>query len=273
MATSLEHDPDQVLRALEQNLWEMWSRFGRGEQCALHETDDATWFDTPIPTLPYNAVVRFSPAADTDRRIDALFDHYRRRGMPFVWIVHPSARPLSLADRLLERGLEEAEACPGMSRELDILPPREGPPLGITIAEVTDARNTDSVLELVAWRWSVPDEARRQLTGVTRAFGIGQPEGAVRVWLAQRDGAPVAKIIVQRSGSVAGIYGVATKPEARGQGRARTLTIHALHEARAAGCTRAVLHSTPVALGLYEKLGFRTHGIFRIFAPPGALHL
>ena len=190
-----------------------------------------------------------------------------------MWIVHPSASPKDLGERLRVRGLEEAESCPGMSMVLDELPPASPAPPSTTITEVTDTREADSVLELVAWRWSVPAEARPQLAAVTRAFGIGYPGSAVRVWIARREGTPVAKIIMQQVEAVAGIYGVATKPEARGQGLARTLTLHALHEARASGCTRAVLHSTPMAQALYERLGFRTYGDFRIFAAPGALHL
>lgn len=273
MGRSAEDESQPILRALEDNLWEMWSRFGRGDQCTLHETRDATWFDTPITTLPYNAVIRFSAGDDGDSRIDELFAHYRRRQMPFVWIVHPTASPGDLAERLSARGLEEAESCPGMSMPLSQLPPRSAMPAGTTLTEITDARDADAVLELVAWRWNVPAGARAQLAAVTRAFAIGLPGSAVRVWLALHDGVPVAKIIMQRVAEVAGLYGVATKPEARGQGLARTLTLHALHEARASGCTRAVLHSTPMAQALYERLGFRTYGMFRIFAAPGALHL
>jgi hypothetical protein len=34
-----------------------------------------------------------------------------------------------------------------------------------------------------------------------------------------------------------------------------------------------VLHSTPMASSLYERLGFRAHATFRVYAPPRALHL
>jgi len=72
-----------VLDALESNLWAMWSRFGRGDEGALHEHEDALHFDTLIPTLPYNAVLRFNAATDADRQIDAIFEHYRQRDVPF----------------------------------------------------------------------------------------------------------------------------------------------------------------------------------------------
>lgn len=61
-----------VCRGLEENLWSLWSRFGRGDGCSLHEEHGAAWFDTPIPTLPYNAVIRFTSEHDVDRRIDAF---------------------------------------------------------------------------------------------------------------------------------------------------------------------------------------------------------
>jgi GNAT superfamily N-acetyltransferase len=59
----------------------------------------------------------------------------------------------------------------------------------------------------------------------------------------------------------------------RGLGLARILTLQALHAARNAGYKLSVLHSTPMAVGLYEKVGFRAIAPFRVFAPPQAVHV
>jgi ribosomal protein S18 acetylase RimI-like enzyme len=67
------------------------------------------------------------------------------------------------------------------------------------------------------------------------------------------------------SGS-AGIYAVVTRPEARRLGLARILMLVALEFARARGYKLAVLHSTPMAEGLYRSLGFETVAEFRVFA-------
>lgn len=45
-------------------------------------------------------------------------------------------------------------------------------------------------------------------------------------------------------------------PEARGQGIARALMDAALAWARGRGCAKVKLHSTPMAVPVYEKLGF-----------------
>ncbi len=264
---------DLVVQGLERNLWDMWCRFGRGEGCVLHEEGDAIWFDTPIPTLPYNAVLRFASEDDADGRIDALFEHYGKRGMPFMWIVHPSAQPQDLGERLRARGMEETEVCPGMSMALADLPEREDAPAGFEIREVAEESDMSEVLELVAWRWRVPPEVTPLLAPVTRAFEVGAPGGAIRGWIAEQHGAPVAKAVLCLGAGVAGIYGVATKPEARGQGLARVLTLRALREARESGYERGVLHSTPMARRLYEKIGFRTYAPFRVFAPPQTLEM
>jgi ribosomal protein S18 acetylase RimI-like enzyme len=266
----MEHE---VRQALEENLWSLWSRFGRGEGCVLHEEPDATWFDTPIPTLPYNGVIRFAAQRNVERRVEALFAHYARRDMPFLWIVHPTATPADLAERLRRRGLEEAEVCPGMYAALADLPEQGDAPGGIAVCEVGVETDSNALLELVGWRWAVPGEALAKLPEVTRAFAVGAPGSAVRSWLALRQGVPVAKVLLHLAAGVAGVYGVVTRPEARGLGLARMLTLHAFAAARREGYELGVLHSTPVARPMYEKIGFRAHSAFRIFAPPRALHL
>jgi len=265
--------PADVRRALEHNLWSLWARFGRGEGCKLYEQADAMWFDTPIPTLPYNAVMRFAVDKDADARIEQLFDHYDARGVPFMWIIHPSAQPLDLDSRLRTRGLDEAEVCPGMWAPLDVLPGPGPVPAGIEVREATTPGDIAAALELVAWRWDVPRGVTARLNGFRRSFRVGEPGSAVRCWLAWKDGRPVSKVILNLDQGAAGLYGVATRPEARGLGLARALTLEAFSAARRAGFRAGVLHSSAMAFGLYEKLGFRVVAPFRIFTPPVGFHV
>jgi len=77
------------IHEIEFNFWETWSNFGRGPGCALH-AGDALWFETPIPIILYNTILKFQVERDIDQRIDELVDHFTRRKVPFFWIVHPS---------------------------------------------------------------------------------------------------------------------------------------------------------------------------------------
>jgi len=259
---------EEIQVALERNLWELWSHFGRAPDCALYENDHAIHFDTPIPILPYNAVLRFSTETDVDRRVDALFAHYHKRRVPFFWIVHPSARPADLDRRLEARGMVEVEVCPGMAADLDELPEPKPAPEGVEIHEVVDEADAESFLELAAWRWHVPEEAVPHLAAINKNFGVGTRNPKARCWIAWRGGIPVAKAALHLAAGAAGIYAVATRPEARGLGLASVLTLEALRAGREKGYRLGILHSTPMALGLYEKLGFRSVVPFRVFASP-----
>ena len=75
-----------AIRALEENFWSMWSNFGRGPGCALHDEGESLWFDTPIATLPYNTVLRFSGNHDIPGRVDRIVRHYTERRVPFTWV-------------------------------------------------------------------------------------------------------------------------------------------------------------------------------------------
>ena len=129
------------------------------------------------------------------------------------------------------------------------------------------------VARLVAWRYGLAPDATDLLTAMFDILRIGYPGSPTRGWIVRRGGAPVAKALVHRAGTTAGIYGVATRPEVRGHGLATILTLRCMRAALDEGVEHLVLHSPPAALALYRRLGFVTVAPFRLFAPVGALHV
>jgi ribosomal protein S18 acetylase RimI-like enzyme len=207
-----------------------------------------------------------------DSAIDEIVGVYRHRGVPLVWIVHPTSQPKDLGARLSARGLEEAEIAPGMVARIADVPSPDPLPDGVELERLAPGTRLD-YLELVAWRYSLPDAAMGPLLSVMQARQIGEPGSPTVAWVARMDGTVVSKATLHVGGGVAGIYGVATKPEARGLGLARTLTTIACDEARRQGVAGVVLHSTPMAFNLYRSLGFEQVTEFRLYAAPGDLHL
>lgn len=268
--------PQEIRRALEENLWALWCRFGKGKGCTLVDTPSVLRFDTPLTQLPYNGVLRFRPETDQDAAIDAgideVFEHYRMRGVPFFWLVHPTTRPADLAARLEVRGLTLAESLPGMVASLASLPDPTDSPQGVRIRETTpdDKRQ---VVDLAAWRWGLSADVRPQFDDMSRAFDVGEPGSGLRCWIAERDGIAVSKAFIVQAAGVAGLYAVATRPDARGLGLARNLTLLGFQAARAEGYEVGVLHSSPMAFSLYEKMGFRTAETFAMYAPPTGFHV
>ncbi len=101
---------------------------------------------------------------------------------------------------------------------------------------------------------------------VSREFRFGMPGTKAHMWQAWREDQPIAKAALYCGSGSAGIYAVATRPEARRLGLANFLAITALHYARDAGHHLAVLHSTPMAQKLYKSMGFASIVEFRLFA-------
>jgi GNAT superfamily N-acetyltransferase len=192
--------------------------------------------------------------------------------VPFFWLVHPSSFPNDLAERLKKRGLKEEDVVSGMVANLADLAEPTPVPAGFEIREVDDEIAASYVYELIAWRWHVPPEAQPHLRAINEVMQVGMPSALVRCWLAWHEGVPVAKAVLRIAAGAAGLYGVATKPEARGRGLARALTLEAFRAAREVGERLGVLHSTPMAKSLYSKIGFKDVAPFRIFASQ-PLHL
>ncbi|HUG33718.1 MAG TPA: GNAT family N-acetyltransferase [Anaerolineales bacterium] len=247
---------EEVIHQVELNLWETWSNFGRGPGCTLHEEDDALWFETPIPIIPYNTVLRFQVQHDVDERIDFLINRYAERNVVPLWIVHTTTMPGDIAERLQKRGFQEIELVPGMARLLENLPEPPPIPEGVEIREAREEQDLSELYGFAAWRWGVPEEFRPQLEGMIKQFNIGERGSNVRFWMAWKDGAPISKIGLYNGSGSAGIYAVATKPEARGLGLASILMDTAMQAARDMGQKLCVLDSSPLAEKLYERLGF-----------------
>jgi len=259
-------DRDDLVCELEGNLWETWSIFGRGPGCSLYESDDLLWFETPIPIVPYNGVLRSHLQTNADRKIDSVIEHFAKRQAQFMWIIHPSSSPPDLRARLQRRGLIDVEPISGMVRSLHDLPKLPPLPDDIEIRKVADERDASAFYQFAAWRWHVPDEYREQYSAIAHEFRIGQSGSKAHMWQAWRAGQPVAKAGLHLGARSVGIYGVVTRPEARRLGLARTLSLIVLHQARSLGHRLAVLHSSPMAESLYRSLGFEPVAEFRLFA-------
>ncbi len=259
-------DDTALIHELEANLWETWSHWGCGPGCSLHDEGDALWYETPIPIIPYNAILKFQVEEDADQRIDGLVHHFNDRQVDFMWVVHPSSSPPDLPHRLQQRDLREIEIMPAMARSLADLP--EVPPLpeGVTVRKVIEEGDAHEFIEFATWRWGVPEEYWGLYETIVAIFQLGKPGSKAHMWQAWRAGQPVAKAGMYLASGSAGIYAVVTRPEARRLGLARILTLTALQAARKRGHNLAVLHSTPMAEGLYRSLGFKTVAEFRLFA-------
>jgi GNAT superfamily N-acetyltransferase len=133
--------------------------------------------------------------------------------------------------------------------------------------EIADLRNVDtSELDLVEPSltefWS--------LHGLDGMLPELSPDGA-HFYLARREGENAATLMAFDHDGDCGIYMVGTSQAVRRRGLATPLSAHAVAEAARRGCATASLQSTPMAEGLYARVGFRDLGCLREYVPASRL--
>lgn len=261
-----DFNTEALIHEIESNFWETWSNFGLAPGCALHDDGDTLWFETPIPIIPYNVVLKFHVERNINQKIDEIISCYTRRKVSFLWVVQPSTLPLDIGERLQERGLQYIETSPCMARELANLPKMPSVPDGVEVREAIEANDVNKFQELTAWRWGVPSDHRQQIQLFFERFNVGKPGTKAHMWVAWRGDVPISKVGSYHGDRSLGIYGVVTKPEERGQGLARVLMVETMKAAKKAGQKIVVLHSSPLAENLYKQLGFVTVTQFHLYA-------
>lgn len=197
------------------------------------------------------------------RALPALEAWYRAQAVP-AWRIAAAPGDLASERLLKDLGYTRGDRMPHMALAL---PPRPPPPLppGTTL-ERTDI--FPAVLELNALCYGHANMAFIEAWR-TRP----PPAGPVHAVLLREAGRALACALSFEQDAIAGIYLVATHPDARRRGLGAQV-MKALHaDALARGRTHAVLQSSASGQGLYQRLGYRDLGDWEdwISPPPGAV--
>jgi ribosomal protein S18 acetylase RimI-like enzyme len=243
-------------------------RVGGGEE---RHDDEVAWTVGGSPLGYHNAVVACSATPD---RAEVLVDEWTaeldRRRLPGSWHVSPSMRPDDLEARLVARGFEEFGDEPAMVADLTAPTPALAPVEGLAVERVRSGGDLVDYRDVLASGFG---EGPPEATWVAEVFGrIGLGDDGAWQHVVGRLGArPVATAtLLVHPHHVAGVYFVSTAPDARRRGIGAAVTAHALDEARALGCTTAVLGSSPMGYGVYRRLGFEEVFRYRLLERPSS---
>ena len=207
---------------------------------------------TYLPIPFFSGVARTNLDADG---VDATLDLLRSKNTPFRWWVTPSSRPEGLAEMLRARGLRLAYDAPGMIADLTTVPLDVPLPAGITMRQLKHVDELADWLSVFTVVFSSPPHERGIWRDAYARCGVGEGQ-PWQHFVAFEGDRPLATTSVRVEGDLAGIYFVATMPEARGRGIGSAATRAAMRYARDAGATRAALQSSDSGFGVYRGLGF-----------------
>lgn len=250
-----------IEEAIEANFNEEMARLGYGlTQGELHKTPELLW----IYTGPQgqNAVLysRFASEDTTyiHARIDEMLTFFKTRNVDFGWTIGPSTRPTNLASILEKYGFVYSASKMGLAIDLQTVNEHVMVNTDLIITEIEDLETLKILRSIEISGFGASEMAAQNYydSYLRNGFGNGLPWHHYIGWLHEE---PVAIASLLFHAGVAGIYGVATIPDARRQGVGATMTFHTLHEARRHGYTVAMLSPTEMSIAIYRRIGFQEY--------------
>lgn len=247
-----------LVAAIKANLFEWFRYVGRAPKVELHDSPEVTWLMTGFPHAFTNTVLRTQAAPDhADAIIERTLAHARSKNVTKLsWWVEPDTLPADLGRYLTAHCLTHMEGSAGMAADLAALNEELTTPAGLTIEHVTDTETLRAWAYASVVGFGYPETAVERWLDVFTSLGFELP---LRSYVGILDGEPVATSQLFLAAGVAGIYVVVTLPAARRQGIGAAMTLAPLREARARGYRIAILHASPLGLGVYRRLGFREY--------------
>ncbi len=244
--------------AIKSNQSAWFNYLGRSPKAERRDSPEFNWVLTGLTHPLLNVIVRteLNPT-DVDERIAETLAYFRSRNVTqFTWWIDPSSQPANLGEHLLKHGLTFSDAGAGMAVDLLALNEDLVCPSGLTIEVVGDEKTLEGFVHASFPSFGFLDTEENACLKLLDGLGFEMP---LRSYVGFLDGKPVATSQLFLDAGVAGIYWVATVPEARRKGIGAAVNLASLREARAMGYRIAVLGASPMGECLYRRLGFQEY--------------
>lgn len=220
-----------------------------------------------LPDLRLNSIywASFTPQPEqVEARIDQVLARYRAHGdPPMTWVVSPSTKPPDLGSYLEVRGFTCAfRGVPGMALDLGMFVETRATPAALSIERVGDLETLRRWLHPVTASFGFEGAMVSAHLAMFASQGLGlvaasSPHVPWQLFVGLEKGEPVAASRLFCAAGAAGIYHVATVPEARGRGFGTAMTLAAMQAGWDLGYRVAILTASGEGYSIYRRLGFR----------------
>jgi hypothetical protein len=213
-----------LIAAIRANQFEWWRTLGSSPKAEFCEGPEVTWLLTGLPTPSMNTVLLKQANPDhVDAIIESILVHFRSRGVTKVsWWTEPGAQPADLGARLVGHDLTYRDGAPGMAVDLLVLNEDLPTPNGPTIEAVRDKEALRKWADASMSGFGLPETVVEPGFDLFAGLGFDLP---LRNYVGILNGEPVATSELLLGAGVAGIYAVATIPDARRQGIGAAMTL------------------------------------------------
>ena len=242
-------EANRVVSALNARYW---------NRATIYDEPEMAMVVTDVPIPLFNIVTRvlFTPE-NLEANIKKAIGRFREKGVPGNWFVGPATRPLDIGKALLSHGFVQTDIQPGMAIDLQTLPDLTLPP-NFEIEPLHSVDQLKSYGEVTLRGFGLPAsllDTGLEYVKSAELDSVSQENS----FLGLMKGETVGVSTVIYGAGVAGIYRVATVPEARGKGVGTAMTLKPLLDARDKGYRVGILQSSEMGYSVYKKIGFREY--------------
>jgi ribosomal protein S18 acetylase RimI-like enzyme len=256
--TSIQTDvsAEASVTAIRANMCDFFRYTSRSNPAEHFENEELTRWYTPLPYPWFNGVLCSNPPRDdADPLIVETIKYFRAKGIhTFTWWLEPHLKPWDWEPALSKHGFRFSDDTPGMAMDLRELKQWTQPADGFEIRSVDDEESLHTWTNVFVEGYGLPPAWESLAFDLWMQLGLDLP---IHNYLGYLNGDPVSTSTVFYGGGAAGIYCVATLPEARGKGIGAALTLKPLLDAREMGYRIGVLQSSDMGFNVYKKLGFK----------------
>jgi len=245
-----------LVRAIRANMCDFFRHTSRNNPAEHFENDNFVRWHTALQHPWFNGALSINPPQpDADKFITDTIKYFRAKNIgTFTWWLDARLKPADWGPTLSKHGFGFSDDTPGMAVDLQALNEPAKPVPGFEIRTVNDEESLHVWARVFVHGYGLPPNWADIVTEVWSRYGLEFP---VKNYLGYLDGQPVSTSTIFYGGGAAGIYSVATLPQARGKGLGRAITLQPLLEAREMGYRVGVLQSSDMGFSVYKKLGFR----------------
>jgi GNAT superfamily N-acetyltransferase len=236
---------------------ELFMDFGSYPHCELIDDGNHLGLLSRVKHPMANSVVQahLNPKTLT-ADIQNIIAPYQNKELPFLWYVWPNSSPENLGEQLLANGFLHSHDAPAMLADLSALPDKVSRADGLGIERVRTEEMLAEYRVPLEVSFEIPDEVSDLFVSIFRYLDLTD-DASTYHYVAYLDGKLSAcSTVYLGEDDVAGIWNVATLPEARGKGIGTAVTWEACCEAKQRGYQHAVLLSSEMGYNVYQRLGF-----------------
>jgi GNAT superfamily N-acetyltransferase len=253
-----------MVNAIEKNRYSLAPLYYNWPGAEGYTGKDLCWCITDIAFPACNAAfqARLNPERVEDV-IETFIARGRAKKVPLHWWIGHDTRPADLGERLKAHGFIHSGDSAGMA--IDLLGMNEDVPRlpALTIEPVKDIETLKIWVHITAVGFGIPVTVEPALLKwFATCIELKLP---MKYYLGRWDGKPVSTSMLLMAAGVAGIYFVATVPEARRQGIGFAVTQQPLLEAREMGYRVGILQASKMGYPVYESLGFKEYCKFGVY--------